>query len=127
MRIMIVDDNKAFREATKHFLSRNTEYQVVAEAENGNQAIELFDKIKIDLVLMDIEMPVLNGIETTKWLLKKDHSLKIIAVSNYHEQQYINDIKNAGFLSYVNKNNVTEQLEEAIANVFNGKFYLPKE
>ncbi|MDF1548968.1 MAG: response regulator transcription factor [Bacteroidales bacterium] len=127
MRIMIVDDNKAFREATKHFLSRNTEYQVVAEAENGNQAIELFYMKKPDLILMDLEMPGLNGMETTKLLLKKDQSVKIIAVSNYQEPQYINDVIEAGFLSFVNKNNITDHLEDAIANVLNGKFYLPKE
>lgn len=126
MRIMIVDDSKAFREATKHFLRKNTVYQVVAEANNGNEAIELFDKKEPEIILMDIEMPGLNGIETAKILLAKDKSIKVIAVSNYQEQQYIDDIVEAGFLSFVNKNNVTEQLEDAIINTINGNFYMPE-
>ena len=68
---MIVDDSAAFRDAIRHLLSKNNAYQIVAEAENGKTAIEMMKQHTPELILMDIEMPVMNGIEATKLLLKK--------------------------------------------------------
>jgi len=124
MRIMIVDDSEAFRSATKHLLSKNTDYQVVAEAQNGIIALEMLEKHNPDLILMDIEMPEMNGIEATKIMLKKNSQLRIIAISAHQESLYIKDILNAGFIASVNKNNVFDQLETAIEHAVTGRMYL---
>lgn len=126
MRIMIVDDSKAFREATKHLLKSNADYEVVAEAENGKQALEISEKISLDLILMDIEMPIMNGIEACKLMLYQNSSRKIIAITSYQDKMYLNDIISAGFKAFVNKNNVFDGLEEAISNTVEGKLHIPK-
>ncbi len=124
MRIMIVDDSEAFRSATKHLLSKNPAYQVVAEAQNGIIALEMLEKYHPDLILMDIEMPVMNGIEATKIMLKKNNKLRIIAISAHQESLYMKDILNAGFIASVNKNNVFDQLYTAIEHAASGRMYL---
>jgi len=121
MRIMIVDDSAAFREATRHLLSKNPIFEVVAEAENGKRAVEIFEEQKLDLILMDIEMPIMNGIEATKQILKTGNHVKIIAVSAYQEKIYLNNLLDIGFIAYVNKNNVFDQLKEVINSVSTGK------
>ncbi len=124
MRIMIVDDSSAFREATKHLLSKNPTYQIVAEAENGKIALDKLEEYNPDLILMDIEMPVMNGIEATKIMLKMNKDLKIIAISAHQESLYLKDILNAGFSASVNKNNIFDQLETAIEHTRTGRMYL---
>ena len=125
LRIMIVDDNKAFREALKHLLSKNPKYEVVAEAENGRQALEISEKQHLDLVLMDIEMPIMNGIEATKLMLYENSLLKVVAITSYQDKMYLKDIIRAGFKAFVNKNNVFDELEEAISDAISGKLHIP--
>ncbi len=127
MKIMIVDDNKVFREAIRHMLKRNTTYEIVAEAENGEQALEVSAKQHLDLVLMDIEMPIMNGIEACKLMLYQNNSLKMIAITSYQDKMYLSDIIGAGFKAFVNKNNVFDELEEAISNAISGKIHIPKD
>lgn len=118
MRIMIVDDSAAFREATRHLLSKNPICEIVAEAENGIVAIEKHETTKPDIILMDVEMPILNGIEATKQILQIDNHVKIIAVTAYQEGIYLEGLGNIGFTNYVNKNKVFDQLEDAILNAY---------
>lgn len=125
MRIMIVDDSTAFRDALKHLLSTKPKYEVVAEAENGEQALKISAKQHLDLVLMDIEMPIMNGIEATKLMLYQNSSLKVIAITSYQDKMYLKDIISAGFKAFVNKNNVFEELEEAISDATRGKLHMP--
>ena len=121
---MIVDDSAAFRDAIRHLISKNPAYQVVAEAENGQTAIELCEKHQPDLILMDIEMPIMNGIEATKLLLLGNKDLKIIGVTAHEERLYLDDIVTAGFVAFIYKNQVFDQLEDAIESAIAGKFYL---
>jgi two-component system, NarL family, response regulator DegU len=121
---MIVDDSATFRDAIRHLLSKNPAHKVVAEAENGKTAIEMYEKHQPELVLMDIEMPVMNGVEATKILLGRNKELKIIAITAHHERMYLDDILNTGFLGFVYKNNVFDQLENAIESALSGKLYL---
>ena len=127
MRIMIVDDSKTFREAIRHLLSKNTEYEIVAEAENGKQALEISKKEHLDIVLMDIEMPIMNGIEATKLMLYQNSLLKVVAITSYQDKMYLMDIISAGFKAFVNKNNVFDELEEAISDAYKGKMHVPKD
>jgi DNA-binding NarL/FixJ family response regulator len=124
MKIMIVDDSAAFRDAMKHMLKKNEDYQIVAEAENGQIALEMMEIHHPDLILMDIEMPVMNGIEATKIMLEKNKELTIIAISSHQEHLYLKDIMRAGFRASVYKNNVFDQLETAIEYAMTGRWYL---
>jgi DNA-binding NarL/FixJ family response regulator len=124
MRIMIVDDSATFRDAIRHLLSKNPAHQVVAEAENGKTAIEMSEKHNPDLILMDIEMPIMDGIEATKILLEKNSGLKIIAITAYQERMYLDDILNTGFLGFIYKNNIFDQLENAIESAISGKLFI---
>jgi two-component system response regulator DegU len=127
MRIMIVDDSSTFREATKLLLERNPVYEIVAEADNGDKAIKLYKHHLPDLVLMDIEMPVMNGIDATKVIMHDHKDAKIIAISAHREKLYLNEALKAGFSGFVYKNNMTEQLYDAITFAYVGKVYLPQE
>ncbi|NJO88835.1 MAG: response regulator transcription factor [Chloroflexia bacterium] len=114
MRIMIVDDSRTFREATKLLLKKNPIYKIVAEAENGEVAVELYKQYIPEMVLMDIEMPVMNGIEATKVIMREYKEAKIIAISAHKEKLYLNEALDAGFSGFVYKNNMIEQLHDAI-------------
>lgn len=121
---MIVDDSATFREAIRHLLGKNNEFQIVAEAENGKSAIEMYAINRPELILMDIEMPVMDGIEATKIMLGSNKDLKIIAVTAHEERLYIDDILNTGFTGFVYKNQVFDQLENAIESVITGKLFI---
>jgi DNA-binding NarL/FixJ family response regulator len=121
---MIVDDSAAFRDAIRHLLSKNNAYHIVAEAENGKTAIEMMKQHTPELILMDIEMPVMNGIEATKLLLKNNKDLKIIAITAHEERLYIDDIANAGFIAFIYKNQVFDQLENAIESAIKRKLII---
>ncbi len=124
---MIVDDSKTFREATKLLLKRNPVYEIVAEADNGDKAIKLYTQYLPDLVLMDIEMPVMNGIDATIAIMHDHKEAKIIAISAHKEKLYLNEALKAGFSGFVYKNNMTEQLHDAITFAYVGKIYIPAE
>jgi len=125
MRTMIVDDNKSFREALKYTLNRKSDYKVVAEAENGKQALELLRKNRPDLILMDIEMPVMNGIEATKLILWKNPKIIVIAVTMYQDKAYLTELIGAGFKACIFKNNIDNELSEAINCIKGGSIYMP--
>lgn len=126
MRIMIVDDSSVFREATKVLLSKYGIYEIVAEAENGEIAINLYQQYAPELILMDIEMPVMNGIEAAHAIKALNYQVKIIAVSAHGEKLYLNKTLNTNFSGIVYKNNMAEQLHEAITFAYVGKIYIPK-
>ena len=122
---MIVDDNTAFRNALKFMLEKRTLYKVVVEAENGIQAIEKLSEIIPDLVLMDIEMPELNGIDATKIMLRKFSHIKCIALTMYKEAVYLNGLVEAGFKAFVYKPEIMKQLFVVIEAVMNDEFISP--
>lgn len=127
MRIMIVDDSKTFREATRILLKTNPSYEVVAEADNGKSAIDLYKKFKPEIILMDIEMPVLNGFEATKQLINENSDIKILAISSHLDKLYQKKAMDTGFKGFVYKNNMTEQLFQAIESVSKNRTYIPHE
>jgi DNA-binding NarL/FixJ family response regulator len=120
---MIVDDSPAFRDAIRHLLSKNPAYKIIAEAENGKIAIERLKQYTPDLILMDIEMPEMDGIEATKIMLKMNKDLKIIAITAHEERLYLDDIVNTGFIAFIFKNQVFDQLENAIESAISGKLH----
>jgi len=122
-RIMLVDDHSLFRESLKFVLMQQDNIDIVAEASDGIQCIEMLDKMKPDLILMDISMPRLNGVETTKEVLKKNPDLKIIALSMFGDEEYYYKMLQAGAKGFVLKESGSDELLKAITNVMNGEVY----
>jgi DNA-binding NarL/FixJ family response regulator len=125
MDLIIVDDNKKFLEALSFFVSRKLKHKVLAEYDSPLDFIESPYIRVADCILLDIEMPGMNGIETAKKILKDDRETKFIAVTNHIEKAYMLDLICAGFMGCVFKNTLFDKLEEAIINVVEKKYYFP--
>ncbi|MCX6256694.1 MAG: response regulator transcription factor [Bacteroidia bacterium] len=127
IKVIIVDDHRLFREGLVNLLLDSNDIEIVAEAENGHDAITKSKEFKPDVVIMDIGMPVLNGVEATKLLLKELPDIKIIALSMHSDRQYIKGMLEAGASGYLFKNCTYNQLIEAVNSVNSGKIYLENE
>ncbi len=126
-RIFLVDDHRLFRNGLKFIINERNDMEVVGEASNGKEFLELIDFIKPDVVLMDIGMPVMNGIETTKSVLKKYPDLKIIVLSMYGETEYYNTMIELGIKGFLLKDMDTQELFQAILKVLAGGTYFSQE
>ena len=123
VKIILVDDNSVFRDALKTFIMKNEHLEVVAEASNGKEFLELIKTRNPDVVLMDFKMPVMNGIDATKKALQYDANLKIIGLSAFGEYEILVAMAEAGTCGFLPKETVCDNLEVAVKNVFNGKHF----
>ena len=127
IKVIVADDHQLFREGLVNMLSDSSEIEIVAQAENGKDAIAKANKFYPDVVLMDIGMPVMNGVEATAHLMKHYPDIKIIALSMHADKHYIKGMLEAGAFGYLFKNCSYHQLIEAINTVYSGKKYLSDE
>ncbi len=123
-RIVIVDDHGVLREGLKLIISQQSSMEIVAEATNGRDAVDLVRTHRPDLVLMDISMPDLNGIDATAQIKSMAPEVKILALSAYSDKRFVADMLKAGVNGYILKDVVSEQLITAINKVMKGQFYL---
>ena len=126
MKLMIVDDNQRFLDGLVFLLSSKKEFQNIVVAHNGNQALEIYERERPDLVLLDIEMPELNGLETAKRMLWIYSAVKLIAITMYHDKAYLTELIAAGFNGCVFKTEVSSKLLNAIKKVMEGKYFFPE-
>lgn len=127
LKIIVIDDNKIFRESISHYITKRLGYEVIASFEDSLEFLESPIYYKADIVLMDIEMPKMDGITLTKKLILKDASLKIIAITSYQDKAYLTKLIYAGFKGCVFKNNIYEELNKAIKKVLNKRLYFPND
>ena len=127
IKILIADDHQMFIDGLRSLLEGSKEICVVGEAGNGQQVLDLCEHQEVDIVIMDINMPVMDGIQATRELLKKHPSIKILALSMYNDKEYITDILKAGALGYILKNTGKENLLKAINTLQSGDNYLADE
>ena len=127
INVLIVDDHQLFREGLVNLISESEEIEVTGEAENGQEAINRVRELKPDVVLMDIGIPVLNGIEATHIIKKDFPQVKVIAISMHSDKYYIKRMLTEGASGFLFKNCSYNQLIEAIYSVYNGDKYLSKE
>ncbi len=127
IRVFIVDDHEIFRNGLKMVINKLGYAKVVAEADDGADFLEQLDTTEADLILMDIEMPVMNGIEATKKAIEKYPDLKIIALTMFKEDAYIQSMIEAGVKGFLIKNIRKEVLDRALQAVYNGKTYYSEE
>lgn len=126
-RVLIADDHQMFVDGLKSLLVDEKGMCVVGEAKNGYEVLEICDQEQVDIVIMDINMPLMDGIQASKRLSKKHPSIKILGLSMYNDRDYISDILRAGALGYVLKNTGKENLLNAIATLQSGASYLSEE
>jgi DNA-binding NarL/FixJ family response regulator len=127
IKVLVVDDHQLFREGIVNLLFSAENIEVIAQAEDGIDAIEKAKHYKPDVVLLDITMPRMNGIETTKKLKLLMPKIKIVSLSMHSEKQYVKGVLEAGADGYLLKNCTNRQLTEAIQSVYDGKKYLSED
>ena len=127
IKVLPVDDNSMVRAGLKDFLSRAEHIQVVGEAQDGIEAQNIIAKVTPDIVLVDIEMPNLNGIELTRWIRKHYNHIKVMVLSSYDEEEYVMASLKAGANGYSLKNTSPAKLIEAINNIAADKASLDPE
>lgn len=123
-RVLLADDHQLFREALRSLLEKEPQLEVVAETGDGIDVIRLTRETEPDIVCMDVSMPGLNGIETTRQVKATRPGVKVIALSAYCDQRYVLDMINAGALAYVTKAAAGVELLRAIESVSSNRSYL---
>ena len=124
IKIMLVDDHRLVRAGLKRVLSESPDIQIVAEASTGEEALDMAKTHMPDLVLMDINMPGIGGLETTRRLKQRMPSIKIIAVSMHLEEPYPSRMLAAGANGYISKDSAADEVMAAIRRVSSGSNYV---
>lgn len=127
IRILIADDHQMFIDGLKSLLDGSEDICVVGQASNGMQVVERCEREDVDIVIMDINMPELDGIQATREVLKKHPGVKILGLSMYNDREYISDILKAGARGYILKNTGKETLLTAIRKLHAGENFLGDE
>ena len=127
IKVVIVEDHVIFREGIKKVLAEISGVEVMAEAENGEQFLALLEKGKPDIVLMDLKMPVMDGMEATEKALKIYPDLKIIVLTMFGDEEYLYSMVLKGICGYLLKTTSLTNLERAIRMVSNGQQYYTPE
>jgi len=127
IKVILVDDHEIFRNGLKMVLGKLKHTKVIGEASNGNEFLEILPKHQPDIILMDIEMPEMNGIDATIKALEINPNLKIIALTMFTEDEYIQNMIDVGVKGFLIKNINKDTLDKAIQTVFNGGNYYSAE
>lgn len=124
IKVLLVDDHAILREGVHALLSREPDITVVGEAGDGQEAVELVPRLRPDVVIMDIVMPRMNGLEATRLIKERHPGVRVLILSMYDDQEYVVQIIQAGASGYVLKRVVTEDLVRAIHEVHAGESFL---
>ena len=127
IRILLADDHRIVREGLKSLIVQDKEMSVVAEAENGRTTVSLARKLTPDIIIMDIGMPDLNGIDATRQIISENPRTRVIALSMHSDKRFIAQMLKAGASAYLLKDCAFEELTLAIRSVSEGKIYLSPE
>lgn len=127
IRILLVEDHHLVREALRALLEEQGDFEVVGQAQDGSQALEMAEELAPDVVIMDITMPKLNGIEATIRLKEFDRPMRVIILSQYRREEYIAQALISGADGYMLKDSAANELPSAIKMVFEGNRYISEE
>jgi len=125
--VLLADDHKIMRAGLRSLLEKTANVSVVAEADDGRQAVKLATQLRPDLVIMDISMPKLNGVEATRQIMAALPDTKIIALSMHSDKRFLVEMFQAGAVGYLLKDCAAKELEQAIKTVTNRQCYLSPE
>ena len=124
LRILLADDHRIMREGLRSLLEKQPGMEVIAEAENGRTTVQLSRELKPDVVVMDIAMPDLNGIEATRQILAESPDVKVTALSMLSDTKFVREMLSAGASGYLLKDSAFEELGKALRTVINNQTYL---
>jgi DNA-binding NarL/FixJ family response regulator len=119
-KVLIVDDHRMFRETLRKALVTEKIANVLADVSNGKELLELLDQHQPQIILMDISMPVMDGIEATKKALEKQPDVKVLTLSQFGDEKYYYSMLEAGAKGFILKSSGIDELKNAIAEVANG-------
>ncbi|MBI4726964.1 response regulator transcription factor [candidate division TA06 bacterium] len=124
LKILLVDDHKIVREGLRTLLDTQSDFSVAAEAADGMSAVKLAQQLKPDVIIMDITLPDLNGIEATRKILNKNPRIKVIALSMHADRRFVLEILKSGARGYLLKDSAFDELVLAIRTVVKNRTYL---
>ena len=124
IRIILADDHKIVREGIRSLLEKQADIEVVAEADDGRTLLKLVEEMLPNVVVADVAMPDLNGIEATRQITNKDPNIKVVALSMYSDRRFIMGMLSAGASGYLPKDCAFEELAQAIRTVAADRTYL---
>ncbi len=124
IKIVIIDDHQLFREGVKRILAMESEFEIVADGQDGSQALELVKLYRPDVILMDINMPNMNGVEATKELVQAFPNIKVLILSIHDDESYVTHVLKTGASGYLLKEMDADALIEAVKVVASGGAYI---
>lgn len=124
VKIIIADDHKIMRDGLRNMLEKESGLEVVAEAKNGREAIQLTEQLRPDIVIMDISMDDLNGMDATRTIVGKGWGTKVIALSMHADKRFVAGMFEAGAMAYLLKDCAYNELIQAIRQTVSGRTYL---
>ena len=127
IKVLLVDDHDLVRLGIKKLLSDFPNIQIVGEANSGEKAIEIIEKVKPDVILMDVKMPGMGGLEATKHIVNEHPEIKILVVTVYGDEPYPTRVLQAGASGYMTKGVSVDEMIQAIKTVYAGRRYLSPE
>jgi len=127
IRVMLVDDHAVVRVGFRMLLSASADIEVIAEADSGELAYQRYAEVQPDVVIMDLSMPGMGGIETVRRLLAKDKSARVLVLSAHEDTAHPKRVLKAGALGYLSKRSAPEELIEAVHAIAAGRIYLDAE
>ena len=122
--VLLADDNRVVRRAFRKILELEDDLEVVGEAKNGHQAVAMVKKLRPALVLMDLAMPLLNGLQATRQILKAVPATKVLMLSAHSDEAYVKEAANSGAMGYLIKHTAVDSLCHAIREVHKGNTFL---
>lgn len=127
IKVMIVDDHKLVREGLRAVFDQGDEIMVVGEARSGEEALEMVSGVNPEVILMDINMPGMNGIQATKLIRESNPEVKVVILTMMDQEGYVYEAVKAGATGYLLKNTSSDNLIDAIQTVYEGKALLNPE
>jgi DNA-binding NarL/FixJ family response regulator len=122
--VLLADDHTIVRQGLKLILAAQPDFEVVGEASNGREAADLAEKLRPDIVLMDVQMPELNGIEATRRMVAANSRIRVLVLSMHKEALYVREVLKAGARGYILKDAIDTELLSAMRSVARGDGYI---
>ena len=124
VKIILADDHRIMREGLRALLEQQSGMEIIAEADDGRTTVDLAHELKPDVVVIDISMPDLNGIDATRQIISAVPHIKVIALSMHSDRKFVREMLSAGASGYLLKDSAFEELGTALAAVLNNQTYL---
>jgi DNA-binding NarL/FixJ family response regulator len=124
IRVLLADDHVVVRAGIRQFLEQSPDIQVVAEVSNGQEACDLLEQLKPDVAVLDIQMPIMSGIEVTRWIRSKRLSIGVLVLTAFDDEPYVQAVLQAGANGYVLKTAEPKEIVDGVRDVFHGKSVL---